>query len=181
MSQSCKNPNCVVPQCGYQTCSWSVMTQTCNTCHQVFDSITARVAHSAKCKPAVAAAPANQLSTSILPAATNEPDYFCGCCYQYFTTIEQYNTHKSANNSGREAVGVRGFSGEDPYGVRRETECAEEYGMQLMAQEPYEDEDGWREYEYEQEDERMEDFRQNAISEAVCRRCQRYFHVCKCK
>jgi hypothetical protein len=157
------------------------MTQTCNTCHQVFDSITARVAHSAKCKPAVAAAPANQLSTSILPAATNEPDYFCGCCYQYFTTIEQYNTHKSANNSGREAVGVRGFSGEDPYGVRRENECAEEYGMQLMAQEPYEDEDGWREYEYEQEDERMEDFRQNAISEAVCRRCQRYFHVCKCK
>jgi len=53
--------------------------------------------------------------------------------------------------------------------------------MQLMAQEPYEDQDGWREYEYEQEDERMEDFRQNAISEAVCHRCQRYFHVCKCK
>ena len=162
MSQSCKNPNCVVPQCGYQTCSWSVMTQTCTTCHQVFDSISARVAHSNICKPS--AAPANQLSTSILDErqkATNEhyegvaePDYFCGCCYQYFATIEQYNTHKS--------------------------ECAEEYGMQLMAQEPYEDEDGWREYEYEQEDERMEDFRQCAISEAVCRRCQRYFHVCKC-
>jgi hypothetical protein len=155
------------------------MTQTCNMCHQVFDSITARVAHSAKCKPPPATV--NQLSTSILPAATNEPDYFCGCCYQYFATIEQYNTHKSANNSGREAVGVRGFSGEDPSGLRRENECAEEYGMQLMAQEPYEDEDGWREYEYEQEDERMEDFRQNAISEAVCRRCQRYFHICKCK
>jgi hypothetical protein len=91
-------------------------------------------------------------NTSILQAATKEPDYFCGCCYQYFTTEEQYNTHKS--------------------------ECAEEYGMQLMAQDH---EDGWREYEYEQEDDRMEDFRQHAISEAVCRRCQRYFHVCKCK
>jgi hypothetical protein len=165
------------------------MTQTCNTCHQVFDSISARVTHSNICKQYTAAA-ANQLSTSILDerqGATNEhvdlsaePDYFCGCCYQYFATIEQYNTHKSANNSGREAVGVRGFSGEDPSGLRRENECAEEYGMQLMAQEPYEDEAGWREYEYEQEDERMEDFRQNAISEAVCRRCQRYFHVCKC-
>jgi len=112
------------------------------------------------CKPSnvAAAATANQLSTSILPEATNEhlaePDYFCGCCYQYFTTEEQYYAHKS--------------------------ECAEEYGMRLMAQEHYEDEDGWRDYEYEQEDDRMEDFRQNAISEAVCRRCQRYFHVCKC-
>jgi hypothetical protein len=137
------------------------MTQTCTTCHQVFDSISARVTHSANCKPAVATA-ASQLSTSILPATTKEhvdltaePDYFCGCCYQYFATEEQYNKHKS--------------------------EFAEEYGMQLMAQEPYEDQDGWREYEYEQEDERMEDFRQNAISEAVCHRCQRYFHVCKCK
>ena len=150
MSQYCKNPNCVVPQCGYQTCSWSVMTQTCDKCHQVFDSISARVAHSNSCKPS-----ANQQSPSILDKRhVAEPDYFCGCCYQYFTTEEQYYTHKS--------------------------ECAEEYGMQLMAQENYEDEDGWREYEYEEEEERMEDFRQCAIAESVCRRCQRYFHVCKC-
>jgi hypothetical protein len=144
VADKCKNPHCIVPQCGYQTCSWSIMTQTCTTCHLIFDSISTRAKHSANCKPA--------LEAGFL--ATKEPENFCGCCYQYFATEEQYYTHKS--------------------------ECSEEYGMQLMAQEHYEDEDGWREYEYEQEYERMEDFRQTAIAEAVCRRCQRYFHVCKC-
>ena len=151
--EKCKNPHCVVPQCGYKTCSWSILTQTCITCHQVFPSITERATHSANCKPS-----ANGLQAEIDEHDNKdlamEPDPMCSYCDQSFATIEQYSAHKSA--------------------------CAEEYGMQLMSQENYEDEDGWREYEYEEEEERMEDFRQCAIAESVCRRCQRYFHVCKC-
>lgn len=156
--EKCKNPDCVVPQCGYKTCSWSILTQTCTTCHQVFSSIKERATHEAICKRCTGVFHSED-NHECFDAATNrelgpDPDHFCTYCDQSFSTQEQYYSHKA--------------------------ECSEEYGMQLMMQDHYEDEDGWREYEYEEEEERMEDFRQQAISESVCRRCQRYYHVCRC-
>lgn len=147
--EKCKNPNCVVPQCGYKTCSWSIMTQTCTTCHEVFPTITERATHEANCKPSA------KYERECLASEVGvlEPDNFCTYCDHSFATQEKYNAHKAA--------------------------CSEEYGLQLMAQDNY-DHEYWREYEYEEEEERMEDFRQQAIAESVCRRCQRYYHVCRC-
>jgi len=167
--EKCNNPNCVVDQCRYKTSSWLIFTQTCTTCHQVFESIASRESHTANCTPMSTCdgredvvysydeTPIN-VAGSIETSSTTEPEeeygYTCVHCNASFATQNQYYTHTSL--------------------------CSEEYGMQLWTQHDYEDEYGLQEYEYEQEDERMEDFRQYAVMEAVCRRCQRYFHVCKC-
>ena len=141
ISQKCTNPNCIVPGCKYKISCWAIFTQTCTTCHQVFDSISTRATHSANCtlkcekygcefcKGIIYVE--DEIADHVCPATnTQEPldEYHntCSYCNQYFATQEQYYAHKSA--------------------------CSEEYDMELWKRDTYEDEYGWREYQDEEEE-----------------------------